>query len=48
MNTQKRTLKFIIDNEDKEESYTNIPSNKIISPDVVLYYTGDSVEITNC
>ena len=48
MNTEKRTLKFIIDNEDKGESYNNIPLDKPISPIVHLAYKNDSVEITEC
>ena len=45
MNMKKRTLKFIIDNEDKGESYTNIPLDKSIAPSVLLYDKNDSVEI---
>ena len=45
MNMKKRTLKFIIDNEDKGESYTDIPLDKPIAPSVLLYNTNDSVEI---
>ena len=45
MNMKKRTLKFIIDNEDKGESYTDIPLDKPISPSVLLSNTNDSVEI---
>ena len=36
MNMKKRTLKFIINNEDKGESYTDIPIDKPIYPQ--LYY----------
>ena len=46
MNRKKRTLKFIIDNEDKGESYTDIPLDKPISPSVLLYEKNDSVEIS--
>ena len=46
MNMKKRTLKFIIDNEDKGESYTDIPLDKPISPSVLLYDKNDSVEIS--
>ena len=46
MNMKKRTLKFIIDNEDKSESYTDIPLDKPISPSILLYHTNDSVEIS--
>jgi hypothetical protein len=47
MNMKKRTLKFIINNEDKGESYTDIPMDKPIYPAVFLYDTNDSVEITD-
>ena len=46
MDTEKRTLKFIIDNEDKGDSYTDIPIDKPIFPVVLLYENNDSVEIT--
>jgi hypothetical protein len=46
MNMKKRTLKFIIENEDKGDSYTDIPLDKPIAPSVLLYHTNDSVEIT--
>ena len=45
MNMKKRTLKFIINNEDKGDSYTDIPIDKPIFPAVILYNTNDSVEI---
>ena len=45
MNMKKRTLKFIINNEDKGDSYTDIPIDKPIFPAVILYDTNDSVEI---
>ena len=45
MNMKKGTLKFIIDNEDKGEAYTNIPLDKPLYPSVFLYYNNDSVEI---
>ena len=47
MNMKNRTLKFIIDNEDKGNIYTDIPLDKPISPSVLLYNTNDSVEITD-
>ena len=47
MNMKKRTLKFIINNEDKGDSYTNIPIDKPIFPAVILDETNDSVEISN-
>ena len=45
MNMKKRTLKFIINNEDKGDSYTNIPIDKPIYPAVLLSDINDSVEI---
>ena len=41
MNMKKRTLKFIINNEDKGDSYTDIPIDKPIFPVVLLYYQND-------
>ena len=48
MNMNKRTLKFIINNEDKGESYTDIPIDKPLFPAVCLYSKNDSVEILEC
>ena len=48
MNMKKRTLKFLIDNEDKGDSYTNIPIDVPIVPSVMLYNTNDSIEILEC
>ena len=45
MNMKKRTLKFIINNEDKGDSYTNIPIDKPIFPAVLLWSQNDSIEI---
>ena len=45
MNMKKRTLKVIINNEDKGDSYTDIPIDKPIYPAVILLNTNDSVEI---
>ena len=45
MNMNKKTLKFIVNNEDKGEQYTNIPTDKPLVPAVCLYYNGDSIEI---
>ena len=45
MNMNKRTLKFIINNEDKGESYIDIPIEKPLYPAVLLYNQNDSVEI---
>ena len=47
MNADKRTIKFIINGEDKGELYTNIPSDKPLHPAVFLYHKDDSVEISN-
>ena len=48
MNMNKRTLKFIVDNEDKGDSYTDIPTDKPLFPAVLLYHINDSVEILEC
>ena len=47
MNMKKRTLKFIIDNENNEVAnfYSDIPLNDYLAPIVFLYHTGDSIEI---
>ena len=45
LNIKNQTLKFIINNEDKGESYKNIPIDKPLTPVVFLYYKNDSVEI---
>ena len=45
MNMKEKTLKFIIDGEDKGESFTNIPTDKPLSPVVLLYNKNDSIEI---
>ena len=45
MNMNEKTLKFIIDNEDKGVTYKDIPINKPLSPAILLYNTDDSVEI---
>ena len=44
-NFKKQTLKFIINNEDKGDSYANIPIDKPIFPAVLLYNKDDSIEI---
>ena len=46
LNMNKKTLKFIIDNEDKGDSYTDIPTDKPLAPAIFLYDIYDSVEIT--
>ena len=48
MNMNKRTLKFIINNEDKGELYTDIPIDKQVFPAILLYNQNDSVEINEC
>ena len=48
MNMNNGKLKFIIDNEDKGESFTNIPLDKPLVPVVFLYDKDDSVEIIRC
>ena len=45
MNMKKRTLKFIINNEDKGESYSKIPIDKPLAPAIFLNNLNDSVEI---
>ena len=45
MNMKKRTLKFIINNEDKGDSYSNIPIDKSLFPAIILYHQNDSVQI---
>ena len=46
MNMKKRSLKFIINNEDKGDSYINIPFDKPLFPAVILIHKNDSVEIS--
>ena len=46
MNMKKRTLKFIINNEDKGDSYTDIPIDKPLFPAILLDNLNDSVEIS--
>ena len=45
MNMKKRALRFIINNEDKGDSFTDIPIDKPISPSIFLIDINDSVEI---
>ena len=45
---KKGTLKFIINNEDKGDSYTDIPLDKPLYPSVSIYNKDDSVEINEC
>ena len=44
----KRALKFIVDNEDYGDSFTDIPLDKPIVPAVILNNTYDTVEINEC
>ena len=44
----KGTLKFIIDNEDKGISFTDIPLDKPLHPALILHDKDDSVEIDEC
>ena len=46
MDMNKGSLKFIIDNEDKGESFTDIPLDKPLAPAILLYDKNDSIEIT--
>ena len=45
MNMKKRTLKFIINDEDKGNSYENIPIDKPLFPAVILHDRDDSIQI---
>ena len=47
MNMKKRTVKFIINNEDKGDSFKDIPIDKPLFPAVCLVRKDDSVEISN-
>ena len=47
-NLNKRSLKFIINGEDKGESYQNIPEDKLLAPSIILFNQYDSVEISPC
>ena len=48
LNMSKRTLKFIINGEDKGESYTDIPIGQPLFPSVYLIELNNSVKITAC
>ena len=48
MDMKKKSLKFIINNEDKGESYNDIPTDSPIAPAVLLCDENDSVEISKC
>ena len=45
MNMETRELKFIVDNEDKDESFSILYPRKPLVPVVFLYHKNDSVEI---
>jgi len=45
MNMKKKSLKFIIEGEDKGDCYIDIPLEKPIFPSVLLLHKDDSVEI---
>ena len=47
MNMKKRALKFLINNEDTGECYTDIHTDKPIFPAVLLYHKNDSVEFSD-
>ena len=47
MNMKKRSLKFIVEGEDKADFYIDIPLDKPIYPSVILYHKDDSVELLN-
>ena len=48
MNMIEGSLKFIINNQDKGNSYTNIPLDKPLAPAVLMKNTNDSLEICEC
>ncbi len=48
MNMKERTLKFIINDEDKGASYTDIPIDKPLFPAICMCNKNDSVEILEC
>ena len=48
VNMQKRSIKFECENEDKGESFTDIPLDKPIFPSILLKDINDSVEIIEC
>ena len=47
MNMKKRALKFIINSEDKGDSYTDLPIDKPLYPAICLINKGDSVQINS-
>ncbi len=48
MNMKKRSLKFIVHNQDKGDQITDIPIDKPLFPVVLLYNKNSSVEIIEC
>ena len=48
MNMNERTLKFIIDNEDYDICYNDIPIDKPLYPAIFMYYTNDSLQFIKC
>ena len=48
MNMNERAIKFIINNEDKGDSYINIPIEKPLFPSFLLFNKNDSVQIIEC
>ena len=48
LNISKKTLNFIVNNEEKKQSYSDIPLDKPLVPAVFLYNTNDSIEMINC
>ena len=44
-NLVEKSLKFIIDNQDKGVSYDNIPLDEPLVPAIFLYDRDDSVEV---
>ena len=46
-NLKKLTLKFIINGEDRGDSYKNIPNDKPLCPAVILFNQNDSIEISS-
>ena len=48
LNMKTKTLKFIIDGDDKIVAFTDIPTEKPLYPAVILYDKDDSVEIIKC
>ena len=48
MNMNERTLKFIIDNEDYDICYNDIPIDKPLYPAIFMYYTNDSLQFIEC